>query len=99
MIFIIMKIIINEKQLNFLTESLTQTDKSEIERIARKEIKDAIDDMKFKKKIKDMIEDDRKSRDFEKKLVDVSKNVLIQLFKQMYSKRNFWTTGLSNDPS
>lgn len=94
-----MKIIITEKQLSLLTESLTQTDKNEIERIIRKEIKDAIDDPKFKKKIKDLMDDEHKSRDFEKKLVEVSKNVLVQLFKQMYSKRSFWTSGLSNDPS
>lgn len=94
-----MKIIITESQLKLLTETLTQTEKTEIERIARKEIKDALDDTKFKNKIKDIIDDAHKGRDFERKLVDVSKNVLVQLFKQMYNKRSVWTSGLSNDPS
>ena len=94
-----MKILISESQLRLLTETFTQTDKSEIERIAKKEIKDALDDSKFKKKIKDIMDDEHKSKDFEKKLVEVSKNVLIQLFKQMYNKRSFWASGLSNDPS
>lgn len=94
-----MKIIITEKQLKLVTEALTQTDKSEIERMIRKEIKDALDDSKMKKKIKDAITDEHKSRDFEKKIVDINKNVLVQLYKQMYNKRSFWTSGLSNDPS
>lgn len=94
-----MKILVTESQLRLITESLTQTDKSEIERMIRKEIKDALDDSKFKKKIKDYMDDEHKSRDFERKLVDVNKNVLVQLFKQMYNKRSTWTSGLSNDPS
>jgi hypothetical protein len=94
-----MKIIITENQLKVISEAFTQTDKTEIERIIRKEIKDALDDSKFKKKIKDYMDEEHKSRDFEKKLVEVSKNVLVQLFKQMYNKRSVWTSGLSNDPS
>ena len=94
-----MKIIITEKQLSLLTESLTQTDKGDIERMIRKEIKDAFDDTKFKKKIKDIVNDEHKTKDFEKKLIEVSKNVLVQLFKQMYNKRSFWTSGLSNEPN
>lgn len=94
-----MKIIITENQLKLVTEALTQTDKTEIERIVRKEIKDALDDSKFKKKVKDIVGDEHKSRDFEKKIVDISKNVLVQMYKQMYNKRSFWTSGLSNDPN
>jgi hypothetical protein len=94
-----MKIIITESQLKLLSETLTQTEKSEIERIARKEIKDALDDTKFKNKLKDIVDDTHKSKDFEKKVLEVSKNVLVQLFKQMYSKRSFWASGLSNDPN
>lgn len=94
-----MKIIITENQLKVISETFTQTDKSEIEKIVRKEIKDVLDDSKFKKKIKDYMDEEHKSRDFEKKLVEVSKNVLVQLFKQMYNKRSVWTSGLSNDPS
>lgn len=94
-----MKIIISERQLKFITESLTQTDKGEIERMIRKEIKDSLEDSKFKKKIKDFMDDEHKSRDFEQKVVEISKNVLVQLYKQMYNKRSFWTSGLSNNPN
>lgn len=94
-----MKILITETQLRTITESLTQTEKTEIERMIRKEIKDAMDDSKFKTKVKGVVDDEHKSRDFEKKIVEISKNVLVQLFKQMYNKRSTWTSGLSNDPS
>ena len=47
-----MKILITESQLKTITESLTQTDKTEIERMIRREIKDLSDETKFKKKIK-----------------------------------------------
>ena len=81
------RILISESQLKYLTETFTQTDKLEIERIVRKEIKDSMTDSKLK------------SKEFEKRLVDVSKNVLVQLYKQLYNKRSFWTSGLSNDPN
>ena len=94
-----MKIIITEKQLELITEAITQTDKSEIERMIRKEIKDTLDDNKFKKKIKDLMDTEHKSREFEQKLIELNKNVLVQLFKQMYNKRSFWASGLSNTSS
>ena len=65
----------------------------------RREIKDLSDETKFKKKIKDIIDDVHKSGDFDKKIVEISKNVLIQLFKELYNKRSTWVSGLSNNPS
>ena len=93
------RILISESQLKYLTETFTQTDKLEIERIVRKEIKDSMTDSKLKSKVKDILSDEHKSKEFEKRLVDVSKNVLVQLYKQLYNKRSFWTSGLSNDPN
>lgn len=90
---------LTKKEILRLRESITPSDKTEIERIIRKEIKDFTEETKFKNKIKDMISDDHKSRDFERKMVELSKNVLVQLFKQMYNKRSFWASGLSNDAS
>ncbi len=83
--------------LFYLNESLTSSDKSEIESIVKREIKNALDDSKFKNKVKDIVGDEHKSREFENKMVTLSKNVLVQLYKQLYNKRSFWTSGLSND--
>lgn len=93
------RILISESQLKYITETFNQTDILEIERIVRKEIKDAMSNSKFKSKVKDILTDEYKSKDFEKRVVDVSKNVLVQLYKQLYNKRSFWTSGLSNDPN
>jgi len=99
---------------DLLNEVLTQTDKSEIERIARKEIKDFFDSNPTKNKIKDIINDEIKSvtfenkikkinsssykdKEFEDKIVGVTRNVLVQLYKQFYMRRGFWTGSLSND--
>lgn len=83
--------------ISYVNESLTQTDKSEIEILVRKEIKAALEDTKFKNKVKDIVSDEHKTRDFEDKMVNLSKNVLVQLYKQLYNKRGFWTSGLSNN--
>lgn len=80
-----------------VNESLTQSDKSEIETIVKKEIKTIFDDVKLKSKVKELINDEHKSKDFENKMISLSKNVLVQLYKQLYNKRSFWTAGLSND--
>lgn len=82
---------------NTINESLTSGDKSEIESIIKKEIKSTMDDTTFKNKVKDILNDVHKSKEFENKMVTLSKNVLVQLYKQLYNKRNFWTSGLSND--
>ena len=75
---------------NKLNEELTKADVS-------KELKIYMDTTEFKNKIekivKDRIKDDKGLED---KVVDITKNVLTQLYKTLWTKRGLWVNNLSN---
>lgn len=76
-----------------LTEDLTKADVS-------KELKIYMDTNEFKAKIekivKDRIKDDKALED---KVVDITRNVLTQLYKTLWNKRGLWVNNLSNKSS
>lgn len=63
-----------------LHEELTKTDKAEVEKIIDKAIKDAI----------------KNDKTFEDEVVNITKNVLTQLYKTLWVKRSFWKSTLKN---
>jgi len=76
----------NEK----ITEAITKTDKSEIKTyvINSKDLEDKIEKI-IKAKLKN-------NKELEDKVVDITRNVLTQLYKNLWVKRNFWASSLSN---
>lgn len=86
-----------------ISEALSQTDKSDIKSMVKKEIKDFLDLNRsgdLEKKVKDIIiKNFKNDKGTEKYLVDLVKNVLVQLYKSLWTKRNFWTNDLKNLPS
>jgi|TARA_Y100001937_G_C7132008_1_gene338053 hypothetical protein len=73
-----------------LTEEFTKTD-------AKTEIKKYIDSSEFKGKIEKIIKDRIKNeKELEDKVVDITKNVLTQLYKALWVKRSVWKNMLSN---
>ena len=75
---------------NKINEDLTKSDVS-------KEVKAYISSQEFKSKIekivKDRIKDDKELED---KVVEISKNVLTQLYKTLWLRRNTWINNLTN---
>lgn len=76
---------------------ITRTD---VEQIAKKTVQNMLTgarnpefENRIKSVVKDMVKNDK---DFEKLVVDISKNVLVQLYKALWTKRNFWTSDLKN---
>jgi len=63
-----------------LHEELTKSDKTEIEKMVNAAIKKAIKDDKA----------------LEDKVVDITKNVLTQLYKTLWTRRSFWKSTLKN---
>ena len=54
----------------------------------------------LQKKIEKMVADKIKGdKGLEDKMVEISRNVLTQLFKALWTKRSFWKSGLSNKAS
>ena len=73
-----------------INEAITKTDKTEVKTyiINSKDFED-----KIGKIIKAKLKNDKELED---KVVDITKNVLTQLYKNLWIKRNFWRSSLSN---
>jgi hypothetical protein len=86
-----------------LSESLSPSDKSDIKVMIKKEIKDFLDitrGSQFETKVKDIVKDSLKTnKDFENKVVEITRNVLVQLYKQLWTRRSFWVNDLRNSPN
>jgi hypothetical protein len=82
--------------------ALTKTDKKEIERIAKKEIKDFLKSASFEKDVVDVVEKELKKKNsnlsntHRSEVVDVSTKVLIELYKTFWLRRNFWDSQIKN---
>jgi hypothetical protein len=77
----------NSKQIN---ENLTKTDVS-------KEIKLYMDTKTFKDKVEKIVKDKIKNdKELEDKVVEITKNVLTQLYKTLWVRRGMWRDTLSN---
>ena len=73
-----------------ILEELSQADKS----AAKKYVIDSRDlEDKIAKIVKEKLKNNREMDD---QVVQITKNVLTQLFKALWVKRNFWKSGLSN---
>jgi hypothetical protein len=62
-----------------------------------KELKNFIDSKSFESKIEKIIKDRYKNdKELEDKIVDITKNVLTQLYKTLWIKRATWINNLDN---
>jgi hypothetical protein len=86
-----------------INEALSPSDKSDIKVMIKKEIKDFLDitrGSQFETKVKDIVKDSLKTnKDFENKVVEITRNVLVQLYKQLWTRRSFWVNDLRNSPN
>ena len=76
-----------------ISESLTKTDEANIGVMIRKEIRDAFGS-DLEKKVLKILEKELKGTKFRKKIVDINKDVLVQLHKELWMRRQFWLTAL-----
>jgi hypothetical protein len=71
-------------------EELTKTD-------INKQIKVYMDSNEFKTKIEKIVKDRIKNeKELEDKIVDITKNVLTQLYKTLWIKRTTWINNITN---
>ena len=83
-----------------ISEALTAADKNDIKTMVKKEIKDFLDlnrSADFEKKVEKIVKDTIKNnKEAEKHILDITKNVLIQLYKTLWVKKSFWINDLKN---
>lgn len=73
-----------------INEDVTKTE-------VNKQIKVYMDSSEFKNKVEKIVKDRIKNeKELEDKIVDITKNVLTQLYKTLWVKRNTWVNNLSN---
>ena len=76
-----------------INEALTKTDENQIGVMIRKEIKKSFGS-DLEKKVKEIIAKELKGSKFEKEVVKISKDVLEQLYRQLWMRRMFWKNGI-----
>lgn len=76
--------------------ALTDTDKREIERIARKEIKDFMNTTQAHTIVLKLIQQELGSKKVDEKIVDLSTKVVVELFKTLWQRKSFWEGALKN---
>ena len=83
----------NKRLKQIISESLTKTDEDKIGVMIRKEIKDAFGS-DLENKVLKILEKELKGTKFRKNIVDINKDVLVQLHKELWMRRQFWLTAL-----
>ena len=75
---------------NKINEDLTKTE-------VNKQIKVYMDSNEFKTKVEKIVKDRIKNeKELEDKIVDITKNVLTQLYKTLWVKRATWVNNITN---
>lgn len=78
--------------------ALTNTDIKKIERIVRKEMKDFMDSTRVKNIVLKIAQEELEKKGVvdKKQVVDISTKALVELFRQLWMRRNFWEGPVKN---
>jgi hypothetical protein len=76
--------------------ALSNADKKEIERIVQKEVKDFLTTTDAHKKVIAIIKKELKGKDMDGKMVEVATKVISELFKTLWTRKNFWEGALKS---
>ena len=83
----------NTTQKQIIKEALTKTDENKIGVMIRKEIRDAFGS-NLDKKVTDIVQKELKGTKFHKEVVKISKDVLEQLYRELWMRRMFWKNAI-----
>jgi hypothetical protein len=76
-----------------LFEELNKTEKEQVEKMIKSQIKDLIN-KDLEETVLDLLKKELKGKDTEKIMTEISKDVLVSLYKTLWMRRNFWVTNL-----
>ncbi len=76
--------------------ALTNTDVKEIEKIARKEMKDFLETTQAHNIVMKIIQKEIGARSVDERIVDLSSKVVVELFKTLWQRKSFWETPLKS---
>lgn len=84
----------NLRLKQIIKEELTKTDENKIGVMIRKEIKDAFGS-DLENKVLKILEKELKSSKFKKDIVEINKDVLVKLYRELWMRRQTWLTGIN----
>jgi hypothetical protein len=76
--------------------ALNNQDKSEIERIVKKEIKDFMNSTQAHRIVIKTIQDELGTKKIDDKIIDLSTKVVVELFKTLWQRKSFWEGAIKN---
>lgn len=76
--------------------AITGQDKTDVERIARKEIKEFMESSNAHKIVVKMIQDELGTKKIDDKIVDLATKVVVELFKTLWQRKSFWEGSIKN---
>ena len=78
---------------HIIKEALTKTEENKIGIMIRKEIRDAFG-TNLDKKVTDIVQKELRGTKFHKEVVKISKDVLEQLYRELWMRRMFWKNAI-----
>ena len=76
--------------------SLNNDDKKEIEKIVQKEMKMFLDTTQAQKTVISIIQKELGTKKIDDKIVDLATKVVVELFRTLWQRKNFWESSLKN---
>lgn len=76
-----------------LFEELNKSEKEQVEKMIKSQIKDLMD-KDLEKTVLDLLKKELKGKDTEKIMTEISKDVLVNLYKTLWMRRSFWVNNL-----
>lgn len=76
--------------------ALSTEDKKEVEKIVKKEIKDFLETTKAHDIVVKIIQKELGTKKIDDKIVDLATKVVIELYKVLWTRNNFWVSALKN---
>ena len=81
----------NQTLKKIIRESLSKTDENQIGAMIRREIKKSFGE-DLESKVLKILEKELKNSKLKKHIVEINKDVLVQLYKELWMRRNMWLT-------
>jgi hypothetical protein len=86
---------------NLIKEELNASDEARIKKLARdefdKEIKKHLSSSQLEKKVKELVISNLKNhKATQKEIASITKEVLVKLYKTLWTRKGFWSNGLEN---
>ena len=86
---------------NILKEELNASDETRIKKLARdefdKQIKKHLSSSQLEKKVQELVVANlKKNKPTQKEVASITKDVLVKLYKTLWTRNGFWSNGLEN---